>query len=178
LASLQWLGEFQILACIPLEGSVPIQDVAELCDIPVVQLSRIIRLTATAGFLDEPQHGVCRHTALSAPFVANPLFLDAAMFLAEIVGPAALQMTSATQKRANTSPSLRSDESAYNLALNSRQSFHVAREEQPRVGRQWSAYLHYAVGLAAGGAAIDEFARLNWDGISSSNVSSRIVEVT
>lgn len=50
LACLQWLGDFQVLACIPLKGSVPAKDVADIVNVPELQLCRIVRMTATAGF--------------------------------------------------------------------------------------------------------------------------------
>ncbi|RAR07146.1 versicolorin reductase [Stemphylium lycopersici] len=94
LACLQWLGEFQVLACLPLgvEEGLPIRDVAELADVGEAHLWRIVRLMALSGFLHEPQPGFVAHTALSASFVRRPGQLDAAMFLAETVAPCALQM--------------------------------------------------------------------------------------
>ncbi|ORY69639.1 uncharacterized protein BCR38DRAFT_419679 [Pseudomassariella vexata] len=164
LACLGWLGEFQILACIPLTGSVPIQDVADLSSVPEPQLCRIIRLTATVGFLDEPQMGHVAHTPLSASFVENPSFLDAGMFLAEFATPAALQMAPSTQRFGD---SCRPNESAYNLAFNTTKPFHTARKERPKLSRQWSAYLHYAGGLHAADNVADILTQLNWSNISN-----------
>ncbi|TVY84597.1 Monodictyphenone cluster transcriptional coactivator mdpA [Lachnellula suecica] len=173
LACLRWLGDFQILACIPLVGEVPLRDVAALSGVPESHLERIIRLTATAGFLYESKPGHVAHTPLSAPFVTNPSFLDAAMFLAESAQPAALQMASATQRFGD---SQRSTESAYNLAQDTRKSFHSAREERPKLGRQWSAYLDYAGGLHAADTVADVLRQLNWNLLTDIS-SARIVEV-
>ncbi|KUJ13609.1 uncharacterized protein LY89DRAFT_785260 [Mollisia scopiformis] len=141
LACLQWLGEFQVLACIPLNGSVPIRDIADLSGVPEAQLRRVVRMTATSGFLNESQPGYVAHTPLSAPFVTKPLFLDAGMFLAKSSGPAALQMASATQRFGNSS---RPHESAYNLAFNTSETFESLCEQRSKVQRQWSAYLRYS----------------------------------
>lgn len=141
LACLQWLGEFQVLAYIRLNGSVPAKDVADLAGVPETQLCRIVRMTATAGFLHEPQPGHIAHTALSAPFVTKLSYLDAAMFLADIAAPVALQMAATTQRHGHsTSPS----ESAYALAFNTSQTFRSACEQRPKLRRQWSAYLQCA----------------------------------
>ncbi|KAL2830745.1 hypothetical protein BDW59DRAFT_158193 [Aspergillus cavernicola] len=140
LACLQWLGEFQVLACIPLTGSVPIQDVADLAGVPETHLSRVVRMTTTAGFLEEPQTGHVAHSALSAPFVTKPSYLDAAMFLAGTAAPAALQMTTATQR---FGPSLRPNETAYNLAFNTPSTFARTCEQQPKLQRQLPAFLRY-----------------------------------
>ncbi|KAL4935852.1 hypothetical protein BDV06DRAFT_233903 [Aspergillus oleicola] len=140
LACLQWLGEFQVLACIPLTGSVPIKDVADLAGVPESHLSRMVRMTATAGFLQEPQPGQVAHSALSAPFVTKPSYLDAVMFLAGTVAPAALQMPAATQR---FGPSLRPNETAYNLAFNNPATLASTCEQQPKLQRQWPAFLRY-----------------------------------
>lgn len=94
LACVQWLGEFQVLAYLPIEAEdgLPIKDVAELADVPEAQLCRIVRLTTMSGFLREPRAGFVAHTALSASFVRQLAQLDAAMFLAETVAPCMLRM--------------------------------------------------------------------------------------
>ncbi|KAL3495256.1 hypothetical protein BJX62DRAFT_233583 [Aspergillus germanicus] len=140
LACLQWLGEFQLLACIPLQGSVPITDVADLANVPETHLSRIVRMTTTAGFLQEPQVGHVAHSALSSPFVTKPSCLDAAMFLAGTVAPAALQLPTATQRFGS---SLRTNETAYNLAFNTPSTFPSVCEQRPKLQRQWPAFLRY-----------------------------------
>lgn len=98
-------------------------------------------MTATAGFLREPQPGHIAHTALSAPFVAKLFNLDAAMFLAETAAPTALKMAAATQRHGQSdSPS----ESAYSLTFNTAQTFQSACEQRTKLQRQWSAFLRCA----------------------------------
>lgn len=97
---MQWLGEFQVLAYLPLEADdgLPIKDMAELADVPEAELCRIVRLTAMGGFLREPRPGQVAHTALSASFVRRLAQLDAAMFLAETVAPRMLHMAAASRQ--------------------------------------------------------------------------------
>ncbi|KAJ5952328.1 uncharacterized protein N7479_010741 [Penicillium vulpinum] len=172
LACLRWLGEFQILACIPLVGSVSIKDVAHLSGVPETYLDRIVRLTATSGFLHVSQPSHVSHTPLSAPFVTNPSLLDAVMFLAESAAPAALQMAAATQQFGD---SHQPNETAYNMALGTTKPFHTAHKEQPKLSRQWSSYLNYAEGLHAVGSITDILTQLNWSNIS--HVARCVVEV-
>lgn len=96
---MQWLGEFQVLAYLPLEAEdgLPIRDVAELADVPEAQLCRIVRLTTMGGFLREPRTGFVAHTALSASFVRQLAQLDATMFLAETVAPCMLRMAAVSR---------------------------------------------------------------------------------
>ncbi|XP_014557384.1 hypothetical protein COCVIDRAFT_97229 [Bipolaris victoriae FI3] len=99
LACVQWLGEFQVLAYLPVEAEdgLSIKDVAELADVPEAQLCRIIRLTTMGGFLREPRAGFVAHTALSASFVRQLAQLDATMFLSETVAPCMLRMAAVSQ---------------------------------------------------------------------------------
>ena len=155
-----------------MAGSVPITDVADLSGIPEVQLARIIRLTATAGFLHEPQPAMVAHSALSAPFVTIPSYLDAAIFLAESAAPAALEMASTTQRFGQSE---RPNESAYNVALKTTKAFHTARQECTKLHRQWSAYSRYAGGLHPAEQVADVLSQFDWTNVSSG--TSLVVEV-
>ena len=156
------MGEFQALACIPLSGSIPAKEVADLTGVPETQLCRVVRMTATAGFLHEPQPGHIAHTALSAPFVTNLSFLDATMFLAETAAPTALHMATATQRYGHVeSPS----DSAYSIAFNTSQPFQLACVERTRLQRQWSAYRRCTGDMDD--SVTELLGRLNWRSLGS-----------
>ncbi|RAH41242.1 uncharacterized protein BO95DRAFT_456741 [Aspergillus brunneoviolaceus CBS 621.78] len=139
LACIQWLGDSQVPACIPLDGTALIKDVSSLIGVPESQLSRVIRMATTGGFLQEPQPGHVSHSEVSAAFVTRPSYLDAAMFLAETAAPAAL--TKETGIIQDSDSDGRKDESP---CLS---SFATASEAQlPRLQRQWQAYLRYGTG--------------------------------
>jgi hypothetical protein len=146
-----------VLACIPLGHGVPIEDVAELAGVPEPQLSRVVRMMATTGFLHEPQPGHVAHSSLSAPFVTRPSYLDAAMFLTETAAPVALQMPAATHPQ----------ESAYNLVFNT--TFASVCAQRPKVLRQWSAYLRYGMGDKDTNA-MDVLPQFDWLGLGKSSV--------
>lgn len=159
-----------MLACIPLSGTVPFKDVVDLTGVPETQLCRVVRMTVTAGFLREPEPGHVAHSALSAPFVTTPSFLDAAMFLSETAAPAALQMAVATQRFGH---SQRPNESAYNVAFNTSVPFASARAQRPKLQRQWPAYLRYGMD-DVDASVTDILTRLDW--LSLGNAS--VVEVS
>ena len=162
LACLKWFGEFQVLACIPLSGSILAKDVADLAGVPETHLWRVVRMTATAGFLQESPPGHIAHTALSAPFVTNLSFLDATMFLAETAAPTALHMATATQRHGRLeSPS----DSAYSIAFNTPQPFEAACIERSRLHRQWSAYRRCAGDMDD--SVTELLGRLNWLSLGS-----------
>lgn len=165
VACLQWLGDFQVLACIPLSGSVPIKDVAKVVAVPETQLCRIVRMTATSGFLHEAQHGQVAHTALSALFLSKQSLRDAATFLAETAAPAAMQMMSVTHRYGGSD---QTSESAYNIAFDTFQTFESACEQQPKVRRQWLAYLQH-IG-DADDSITSVLTRLDWINLGNSVV--------
>ncbi|KAF9692993.1 hypothetical protein EKO04_009300 [Ascochyta lentis] len=166
LACLKWLGEFQVLTLVPLHGSILTAEAAEIAGVPVEQLSRVVRLVATSGFLHEPQPDRIAHTKLSSAFVSTFSFLDAVMFLAESAVPTALHMTAATH-RAYQHPDLPA-ETAYSIAVNTSQSFESACDDQPRLQRQWCAYRRYA--SCSHDSFIDILRGLNWRSLGSATV--------
>ncbi len=122
-------------------------------------------MTATAGFLWEPQPGEIAHTTLSARFVTDLSFFDAIMFLAESAAPTALHMATATERQGR-----RKDlsESAYSVAFNTTKPFHSDCLEQPRLQRRYNAYVRYTA--AARNRFIDLLAGLNWRSLGSACV--------
>lgn len=160
LACLKWLGEFQITAYVPLNDSISLDELAELADVPEHTLSRVVRMTATAGFLHEPQLGCVAHTPLSLAFTNELLYFDAAMFLANKVAPSALDLTPFEQKQ---------NHGGLNMAgLQSFESFATHRAQEPQLNRQWLAYCH-SVGNPPNdlGALIN---LLNWQSLGDASV--------
>lgn len=157
---MKWLGEFQITAYVPLSDSISLDELAELADVPEHTLGRVVRMTATAGFLHEPQLGYVAHTPLSLAFTNELLYFDAAMFLANRVAPSALDLTQFEQKRTrgdfNTS------------GFDSSQSFATQRAQEPQLNRQWLAYCH-SVGSTQNdlGPLIN---LLNWQSLGDASV--------
>lgn len=166
LACLQWLCEFQVLACIPLEGSVPFKDVADISGVPEAQLCRVARMTATAGFLHEPRPGHVAHSPLSAQFVTHPALLDAAMFMSETGAPAALKMSSATKQFAGSD---RPERSAFNVAFDTSMTFAGCAEQRPKLQRQFAASLSPSTSDEDAGV-LEVLTRLDWRGLGNATV--------
>ncbi|KXS96188.1 hypothetical protein AC578_2673 [Pseudocercospora eumusae] len=171
LACLKWLGEFQVLACIPLKSSIHARDVADLAGVPETQLCRIVRLMATAGFLHEPLPGQIAHTVLSAAFVTDLSLLDASMFLSETAAPVALHMATATERQSN----LQSSNSAYSVAFNTSQPFEAACVERSRLHRQWSAYSQLE---AVEDKTVELFGQLNWRSLGNATIVDSCAQST
>lgn len=166
LACLQWLGDFQVLACVPLAHEVAFKDVADLAGVPVAQLCRVVRMTATAGFLCEPQPGDVAHSRLSAQFVGKPSLLDAVMFISEIAVPAALHMPEATRLYRH---SQLAHETARNIASRSSRSFTAACEQEPKLQRQVAAFERLAASNTDDGVT-DALSLLDWRRLGKAKV--------
>ena len=139
---------------------------AFFASVPETQLRRVVRMVATAGFLQEPSDHHVAHTALSAPFVTHPGLLDAATFLSSTAAPAALKMSAATRLYPG---SQRPDETAYNLAFHTSGTFAELCERQPRIQQQWPAYFQY--GTDDEDLAVkDVLMRLDWKSLGNATV--------
>lgn len=158
-----------MLACIPLTGSVQIQDISDVASVPEAQLTRILRMMTLINFLREPQPGYIAHTTLSASFVSRPSHLDAALFLAETAAPTALSMTSTTKLYGQSNSPI---ECAYSLAFHPAQSFQSSCHESPKLYRQFCAYTRY-LDSVDDEAATELLGRLDW--LNLGNV--RVVDV-
>lgn len=174
---MKWLGEFQITAYVPLSDSISLDELAELADVPEHTLSRVVRMTATAGFLHEPQLGCVAHTPLSLAFTNELLYFDAAMFLANRVAPSALDLTPFEHKQdhggLNGSSNMVGSQSA--------QTFASHRAKEPQLNRQWLAYCHSVGSVQKDLATLINL--LNWQSLGDASVvhvgsSDRSCELT
>ena len=164
-----------MLACIPQQQSVPIQDVADISGVPIDQLIRSIRVATTAGFLREPLPGYVEHTPLSKQFIRKPFLSDAVAFLCDTALPAAMQMGKATRLQLQ-SPNIR--QSAYNLVSQTSMTLGAECEQQPKLKRQVAAYERLRSQSVDDGAT-EVLSSLDWTSLGDATVVqvSRIVFV-
>lgn len=163
-----------MLAFIPLEGIARRRDIADLAGVPEPVLARVVRMTSTAGFLCEPKPHQIAHTSLSATFVTKPQFLDAAMFVAGTIAPAALHMTTATKQLMKQA---RAQQCSYTLASATGQSLQAECEQQPSLRRQRAAYLRWSAN--ADDCVAEVLSRLDWGQMTKAcvvEVSGRCTE--
>ncbi|KAE8341342.1 hypothetical protein BDV24DRAFT_163476 [Aspergillus arachidicola] len=65
LASLQIINHYQIASVVPLNGNIPISELANKCGLPVDILRRILRQAMTYGAFSEPEPGRIAQTDVS-----------------------------------------------------------------------------------------------------------------
>lgn len=159
-----------MLAYIPLGETVPISDIAELAGLPAPQLARVVRMTATAGFLLEPQPDHVAHTSLSAAFVQPGLhYLDATLFLGKVSAPEGLRMAKMTRQgdyledsHAGSCQSNRTLE-MLDKTLPTRLSL-----QNPKLQRSWPTFLQC---LGDVDDSIDEvLIRLDWNSLGKATI--------
>ncbi|CZT15474.1 uncharacterized protein RCC_01330 [Ramularia collo-cygni] len=138
LACLKWLGEFQVLACVPVNGCISVRELSALADAPEHILCRVVRLTATAGFLHESERLCVAHTAFSAAYTEDLSSSDAAMFLAKQIAPAALQFMAASHQC--TGASMTQSVPTWNPTGYNFAAVQDPFAKEPQAARQWAAY--------------------------------------
>ncbi|KAL6702828.1 hypothetical protein ACN47E_000914 [Coniothyrium glycines] len=163
LACLKWLGEHQVIAYIPLKDSMSLEELAHLADVPEPTLSRVVRMTATAGFLQEPQLGHVAHTTLSSSFTTDFSYFDAAMFLANKVAPGSLDLASFEHDTDMDSGRMAAVAGAAQAAR-----MYAPRTQEPQLARQWLAYRH-SVGSADNDLS-SLLTLLNWNSLGKATI--------
>ncbi|KAJ5215000.1 hypothetical protein N7468_010679 [Penicillium chermesinum] len=127
LAGIRWLSSLHVLIYLPLRGTIAVKNLAELAGVHEKELVRVVRLTATCGFLQETEPGKVSHTLLSNQFISQCRFKDTSIFLAESGIPRALWRS--PMERDSTRPC----EGEHTLSKACRMG--------PAMWRQWAAFL-------------------------------------
>lgn len=138
ISAIRWLCHFQVLACIPHQGSVPYVDVASICSVPERQLRGIARMAMTSNFLCEPIPGEVAHNAVSRMFLTNPAYLGWVDFMSRFYMPVSSKFVEATEKWGNTEAK---NETAANLAMNTELSSFDYITRNRDLGRRFAAYM-------------------------------------
>ncbi|KAM0794061.1 hypothetical protein BDR22DRAFT_895535 [Usnea florida] len=176
LACLNWLSDFQLLACIPVGDKVTFTNAANIASVSPTELCRVVRMTATAGILCEPEPGFVAHSPLSAHFVTKPSLLDAAAFLAETAAPAAFHMADATRLRQKYPEQQAHSLTAYAIASSSPSnhpstmtSFAARCEQEPKLRRRLAAFQRLEASLVDEGV-VSVISSLDWRSLGPAKV--------
>ncbi|EPE30001.1 S-adenosyl-L-methionine-dependent methyltransferase [Glarea lozoyensis ATCC 20868] len=138
LSCLRWLCHFNVMACIPLTGSVPYSEIATVAGVPEIQLRSVCRMAMTSNLLCEPKVGEIAHNAVSKTFVGNPGLVDWALFMTQFSMPTAAKMVEATEKWGSTS---KKNETAFNLAMDTDLPLFDFVKKSPEMTKQFAGYM-------------------------------------
>ncbi|CZT25468.1 uncharacterized protein RCC_11200 [Ramularia collo-cygni] len=166
LVCLQWLCDFQVLACIPLKQMLAFHDVADLVNVPEDHLTRVVRMVATVPFLSEPIPGFVAHNQLSADFVARLSSSDALSFICDVSLPSALHMSRATRFYGASEQPL---ESSFSLQSGSTKTILSACEQDSKFRRQLSA-LDETLAASSAGQFKELLLGLDWASMKGNNL--------
>lgn len=151
--------------------SIPVEELASLADVEVSMLSRVVRLVATVGYLQEDKPGHVAHTALSIHFTTELPSLDAITLLASDIAPSALRLTSMTESHdkgtRQDSRSWTQTQSTGNSEASSSLSL-SASPDRPQIRRQWAAYCQNMGSSESVLGVI--ISNLNWRGLGQASV--------
>jgi len=138
IACVRWLSHFSVLACIPLQGSVPYSDIASMCNIPVRTLRSVVRMAMTSNFLCEPKEGEVAHNSVSSQFVTKPAYQGWMSFMTEFYMPVSCKFVEATEKWGT---SVQKDQTAVNLAMDTTLSSFDFITSNRDLSRKFAAYM-------------------------------------
>jgi 6-hydroxytryprostatin B O-methyltransferase len=136
--ALQWLHHFDIFSHIPLEATVPYEELAIKSNVPESLLKGIARMAMTNNILAEPATGHVAHTANSAMFLKFPNTRDWASYMFTASIPTAAAMVTATEKWPG---SVKKTETAYNVAFHHDLPFFDHLSQSPILTKQFSGYM-------------------------------------
>lgn len=128
MSTLRWLVHFKIPEAIPLKGSVPYSHVAEVCDVDIGHLKRILRYCMTNRLFEEELADNVAHTPYSAVLVTAPAARNMVEYGCEETFPASAKLVEAHEK---WDDSEEPDQTAYNLAHHTKLPMfeHIAQYE-------------------------------------------------
>ncbi|KAH7076883.1 S-adenosyl-L-methionine-dependent methyltransferase [Paraphoma chrysanthemicola] len=124
----QCLYHFKLLQAIPLEGGAAYQDISAKVGLSEPQVKAIVRQSATNRILREDNSQYVMHTASSALLLRNPAMLDWYGHCVEEMFPAGAKLAEALEQY---SGSTAAEDSAFNLAFNTRDPIYKFLEQHP-----------------------------------------------
>lgn len=139
---MNWLSEAHLLAYIPFHANTDMAELAELANVSAYTLSRVVRLTATAGFLCEPEPGSVAHTTLSAAFSKDLCHCDAAMFLSRVTTKLMPSQAMAVTQQHPSNTTMPYDFGSISPPQFLDRCFSQSSKcgKSPKLNRQWLAY--------------------------------------
>ncbi|KAJ5980191.1 O-methyltransferase [Penicillium waksmanii] len=130
--SLRYLSQFQIFNLVPREGSINILDLAATAQLPLDQLTTVLRMAATGGLFEFHSTDTIAHSAASLLHASSPQFTAWNTCISQYVFNASAQLPAATQRWGNSRDPTHSP---FNLAYNSTSPFGKFLADNPSIAQ-------------------------------------------
>lgn len=165
---LEWIWNFKVLGEIPLQpDSISYADVATKIQVPESTLRSVTRMAMTAKFLRETEDGKLAHSPLSAGFVEDASLSEWLSYLLHRSVPCMRAYTQATERWPNPN---RSNETAYNLAMNTDLAFFDHLKANADLGAEFGRYMK-SQSTAHAGASVDHLLQgLDWVALGKAKI--------
>lgn len=167
-ACIDWIWKLEVLDAVPLQpDSVPYADVAAKIQVPESTLRSVARMAMTANFLCETKDGRLSHNPLSAVFVQDANMSTWLSYLLNRSVPCMRAFAQATQKW--PAPT-KSNETAYNVALNTDLSFFDHLRANPDLSAEFGRYMKSQSTVSTGASVIHLLEGLDWSALGDAKV--------
>lgn len=165
---IEWLWTFKVFAEVPLQpGSVSYADIATKLQVSESTLRSVARMAMTVNFLSETKDGKLAHSALSAVFVEDANMATWLSYLLNRSVPCMRAFTQATERWPGPA---KSNETAYNLAMNTDLSFFDHLRANPDLSAEFGKYMKSQSTVHAG-ASVDHLLQgLDWAALGEAKV--------
>lgn len=168
IACIEWICHFKVLAEIPLPvGSISYADVATRLHVSESTIRSVARMAMTANFLYETDDGKLTHNTLSAMFVEDANLATWLSYMLNRSIPCMRRFAQATEKWQD---SIRGNETAYNIAMNTDLSFFDHLKANPDLSAEFGRYMKSQSTVNVG-ASVDHLLKgLDWASLGEAKV--------
>ena len=165
---IEWLWNFKVLTEVPLQpGSISYADVATKLQVSESTLRSVARMAMTANFLCETKDGRLAHNLLSTIFVEDDSLVTWLSYLVHRSVPCMRAFTQATERWPDPT---NSNETAYNLTMNTDLSFFDHLKVNPDLSAEFGMYMKSQSTVHAG-ASVDHLLQgLDWAALGEAKV--------
>ncbi|KAJ0414364.1 putative O-methyltransferase [Aspergillus carlsbadensis] len=140
LMSIRFIYRHNIPSHVPLSGDISIPDLAEKTNLNPTRLRRYLHHTMTYRLFIESRPGHIAHSSTSRLLKEDPAALDTVGFLVEELTPAA---TAVLEAEAKWPESAEPNETGYNIAFDTRDSFYKEIAKEPHRARRFGAAMRF-----------------------------------
>ncbi|KAJ5794557.1 O-methyltransferase [Penicillium paradoxum] len=135
---LRYLSQFKVFHLVPREGSITLSDLAATANLPLDQLTTVLRMVATSGLFEFHSSDTIGHSATSLLHVDSPPFAAWTTCVSQYVFNASSQLTAATELWGNSRDPTHSP---FNLAFNSTLPFGKFLADTPSIARDMGQFV-------------------------------------